>query len=69
MSVNLLKSDIWDEDEFHENVKALSLIEIEAQHFIQNSLKNRNVEEEIKSREEDNSFWLFLLVSIVLLAK
>ena len=31
----------------------MSLIEIEVQHFIQNSVKNRNGEVEVKSREED----------------
>ena len=31
----------------------MSLIEIEAQKFIQNSVKNRNREGEVKSREED----------------
>ena len=33
----------------------LSLIEIEAQHFIQDSSRNRNVEGEIKSIEEDKA--------------
>ena len=40
-------------DESNENVKSSWLIEIEVQHFIQNIIKNRNIEGEIKSREED----------------